>query len=89
MAAVEFMKSPIKNNCFKYINVKLLLTSDLLQQDSFMLQYIKSKLSFADPFTKALTKYGVLKFIRIIFQYNESNSLFIEYLSFPESDFSI
>lgn len=68
MAAIDFLKSPIENYRTKHIDVKMFFVRDLLNQEIFEVNYIKSKANLADMFTKPLTKHDLYKFVEAIFK---------------------
>lgn len=69
MAAIDFIKFPIKNYRTKHIDVKLFFVRDLLNQEIFLVKHIISKSNFSDVFTKPLTKADLRRFIGAIFNF--------------------
>lgn len=69
MAAIDFIKSPIKNYRTKHIDVKLFFVCDLLNQEIFLVKHIISKSNLSDVFTKPLIKADLRRFIEAIFNF--------------------
>lgn len=67
-ATIDFVRSPIENHRSKHIDVKLFFVRDLVSQEKFNLNFIRSKLNLADPFTRPLTKNDLMNFINVIFK---------------------
>lgn len=71
-AAINFVKSPIENTRSKHIDVKLFFVRDLVLNQKFQLQYIRSKENLSDIFTKPPTKITLQHFLLKFFSKDES-----------------
>lgn len=68
MATIDFVRSPIENCRSKHIDVKLFFVRDLVHQDIFDLEYVRSKNNLSDIFTKPPTKFDLESFVSKLFK---------------------
>lgn len=67
-ATIDFVRSPIENHRSRHIDVKLFFVRDLVNENTFDLNFVRSKDNLADIFTKPLTKFELKRFIEHIFR---------------------
>lgn len=66
-ATLDFAKSPIENYRTKHIDVKLFFIRNLINENVFDVEYVKSKNNLSDIFTKPFTKNDLNRFLEYIF----------------------
>ncbi|GBM60234.1 Retrovirus-related Pol polyprotein from transposon TNT 1-94 [Araneus ventricosus] len=76
LAAIDFVKSPVKNHRSRHIDVKLYFIRDLVYKELFELKYVGSKDNLSDIFTKAPTKHDLEKFVDVVFRKNVSDTVY-------------
>ena len=65
--AIALVKNPVKHNRSKHIDIRSHFIREHFQNNHINLDYVKSELNLADPFTKPLSKAKWVTFIEMLF----------------------